>query len=102
MKLPTTITGTITTLTGTDTRFGRRAEAVIAHTNQATGEVTEYPVKAWGDMAYALEEIGEGGTVGLSGKWKPKTQTDPETFLVKAASPLRIIDPATVDVSKYL
>lgn len=102
MKNHETLTGEIIKINGSDTRYGRRAEAVIQRIDQSTGEVFEYDVLAWKDQAIELEDVGLGEDVGVTGHWNKKTGDRAPVFNVKAVSEIRIIDPATVDVSAYL
>lgn len=102
MKNANTVAGKIIRLQAHDTRYGRRAQALIERVDFSTGEVFEVKVVGWQEEAIALEKQGLGKDVGITGYWKNDDQDRPVHFNAQAVSPLRIIDPATVDLSKYL
>lgn len=94
------ICGTVYDLEAGDTKYGRRCQAIVDRDNPETGEPETISVIAWKDAASALEALGEGGEAGLRGTIK----TTPEGPVLTAyeVAQMRHIDPATVDVSKYL
>lgn len=102
MKSHITLSGKVTHIDARPTRFGPRATAVLTRTNHATGEVTETIVKAWNEAALALAEVSEGADAGLTGGWKRTGEGETPIFLVSAVSEVRIVDPASVDLSRYL
>ena len=102
MKGYQAVSGKITHLVARDTRYGRRAEAMLERIDHSTGEVFEHNVLAWGEEAIALENEGLGNDVGVSGYWKKDADGNPSHLGVQMVSQMRHIDPRTVDVSKYL
>lgn len=94
-----TITGTITRVSVSDTRYGLRAEGTLSRKDFTTGETIEQPFKAWGDVAEKISDLGQNAQAGMRGGWKPATQNTPAIFATYDVAECRIIDPATVDLS---
>jgi len=102
MRNDKTLTGKIIHIRCNETRYGRRAGAKLESIDWSTGEVSQTEVVAWGDEAYALEQLGLGKGAGLKGYWKKGTDGATASFVAKDVSELRILRPEDVDVSAYL
>jgi hypothetical protein len=94
----TTLTGRLIHLVGRETRFGFRAAGVIERIDWSTGEVFEIPFKAWKETAFDLFDFGLGAHVGIKCTKNPKTGE----HVARKVSEVRFIDPAKIDLSRYL